>query len=429
MSNHALAALLAHPAIWRGDDCAPEPAALPSGFAALDAALPGRGWPQGALTEILLEREGIGELRLTLPALARVQAQGRDVVWIAPPHRALRARARGGGARSRALLRRALPRRRRTRCGPTSRRCARPNAAPRSRGSARTTSACCAACRWPRAKAARGACCGGVPGSAAAPRRRRCGSASPPRTEGRLAVRVLKRRGAELAQPVMIDVARLPAPVAAGFSRPLAAPRRARAGHALTRGFHVPRPLAITSPRWPYNNAWANHRLLAACGTLSQAEFVATRDELLPLAQGDAQPHRHRRLVLRRRARARACAASAPNHEAVALLRPGRAVRHLRGARGGAARSRPAARRRVHGAHRRRARAAGARHAPRGRRRRNAPRACSRICSSTRSTIAGRRTRCSRARASSRRSSTSSSARTRRICAPRSWPSSARPKR
>ena len=84
--SSALTALLAHPAIWRGDTCAPEPAALSSGFAALDAALPGRGWPQGALTEILLAREGIGEIRLTLPALARVQAQGRDVVWIAPPH-------------------------------------------------------------------------------------------------------------------------------------------------------------------------------------------------------------------------------------------------------------------------------------------------------------------------------------------------------
>jgi hypothetical protein len=86
-SSSALATLLSHPAIWRGDDCAPEPAAVPSGFAALDAALPGRGWPQGALTELLLEREGIGEIRLTLPALAHVQAQQRDVVWIAPPHR------------------------------------------------------------------------------------------------------------------------------------------------------------------------------------------------------------------------------------------------------------------------------------------------------------------------------------------------------
>lgn len=83
----ALATLLSHPAIWRGDDVAPETAVVPSGFAGLDAVLPGRGWPQGALTELLLEREGIGELRVTLPALAQLTAQRRDVVWIAPPHR------------------------------------------------------------------------------------------------------------------------------------------------------------------------------------------------------------------------------------------------------------------------------------------------------------------------------------------------------
>jgi hypothetical protein len=84
--NLALATVLANPAIWRGGDCAPEPAAMPSGFPALDAVLPGGGWPQAALTEVLLAREGIGEIRLTLPALARLQAGNRDVVWIAPPH-------------------------------------------------------------------------------------------------------------------------------------------------------------------------------------------------------------------------------------------------------------------------------------------------------------------------------------------------------
>ena len=35
--NPALAVVLSNPAIWRGGDCAPEPAALPSGFPALDA--------------------------------------------------------------------------------------------------------------------------------------------------------------------------------------------------------------------------------------------------------------------------------------------------------------------------------------------------------------------------------------------------------
>jgi cell division inhibitor SulA len=48
--------------------------------------LPGRGWPDSALTEILLEREGIGELRLTFPALAQLQARGLDIAWIEPPY-------------------------------------------------------------------------------------------------------------------------------------------------------------------------------------------------------------------------------------------------------------------------------------------------------------------------------------------------------
>jgi hypothetical protein len=84
--NPALATVLANPAIWRGSDCAAELAAVSSGFPVLDAVLPGRGWPMAALTEVVLAREGIGEIALTLPALARLQAQGRDVVWIAPPH-------------------------------------------------------------------------------------------------------------------------------------------------------------------------------------------------------------------------------------------------------------------------------------------------------------------------------------------------------
>lgn len=82
----SLAAILQNPAIWRGGDCAPEPQAIATGHASLDAVLPGGGWPASALTEIVLAREGIGELTLTLPALARLQAQGRSIVWIAPPH-------------------------------------------------------------------------------------------------------------------------------------------------------------------------------------------------------------------------------------------------------------------------------------------------------------------------------------------------------
>ena len=204
---------------------------VPSGYAALDAALPGRGWPQGALTELLLEREGIGEIRLTLPALARVQAAGRDVVWIAPPHRPYApALAAAGLDLARLVI--VLRARRRTRCGRSSRRCARPNAAPRSRGCPRTTSARCAGCRSPRAKAARGACCGGGPASAAAPPPRRCAWRSRAQ-DGYLAVRVLKRRGAELPQPVLIDVDR--APVIAVPPRDRRGPARRRASPSRDR--------------------------------------------------------------------------------------------------------------------------------------------------------------------------------------------------
>jgi hypothetical protein len=79
--------LLQHPGIWRGDRLSQtELDTIPTGFAGLDAELPGGGWPRGALTEILLEREGIGELRLLLPTLARMSGQGGWLAWVAPPH-------------------------------------------------------------------------------------------------------------------------------------------------------------------------------------------------------------------------------------------------------------------------------------------------------------------------------------------------------
>jgi cell division inhibitor SulA/protein ImuA len=58
---------------------------LPTGFAELDASLPEGGWPQGALTELLALRAGIGELRLVMPGLARLSRQDRWLAWITPP--------------------------------------------------------------------------------------------------------------------------------------------------------------------------------------------------------------------------------------------------------------------------------------------------------------------------------------------------------
>jgi hypothetical protein len=57
----------------------------PSGFAELDAQLPGGGWPVGAIAELMPELAGIGELRLVTPALVALARAGRYVAWIAPP--------------------------------------------------------------------------------------------------------------------------------------------------------------------------------------------------------------------------------------------------------------------------------------------------------------------------------------------------------
>lgn len=76
-----------HPGIWRGSELARSACpGIASGFAALDAELPGGGWPRGALTEILPQHEGIGELRILGPALAQLAAQGKFIAWIAPPY-------------------------------------------------------------------------------------------------------------------------------------------------------------------------------------------------------------------------------------------------------------------------------------------------------------------------------------------------------
>jgi protein ImuA len=73
-------------AVWRAHQLGRHTArGVPSRFTALDAELPGGGWPVGSLTELLIERHGIGELRLVLPALAQLAQDGREVLWIAPP--------------------------------------------------------------------------------------------------------------------------------------------------------------------------------------------------------------------------------------------------------------------------------------------------------------------------------------------------------
>jgi cell division inhibitor SulA len=82
----AVAELLHNPLVWRGDGKARVEHAVASGFVELDRELPGGGWPQGSLTELLVDHEGIGELRLLLPALGRLARSGAWIALVASPH-------------------------------------------------------------------------------------------------------------------------------------------------------------------------------------------------------------------------------------------------------------------------------------------------------------------------------------------------------
>ncbi|MFT3736218.1 MAG: translesion DNA synthesis-associated protein ImuA [Rhodocyclaceae bacterium] len=79
----SLDSLLQRPDVWRGDRLAATDVAA-SGFAVLDAELPGGGWPLGALTELLADAVGIGELSLLLPAL-QVVAREAPVAVVGLP--------------------------------------------------------------------------------------------------------------------------------------------------------------------------------------------------------------------------------------------------------------------------------------------------------------------------------------------------------
>ena len=87
----ALDSLLDSRRVWRGQPQARPTSRQPTGFAALDAQLPSGGWPESALSELLLPMDGIGELRLLWPTLARLSQAGdaasdEKIVLIAPPY-------------------------------------------------------------------------------------------------------------------------------------------------------------------------------------------------------------------------------------------------------------------------------------------------------------------------------------------------------
>lgn len=73
-------------AVWRGAEMgATVNTVVPSGFAALDAELPGGGWPCGSLIEILQPQPSVAEWRLLATAIEQVVDSGKDVVVVGPP--------------------------------------------------------------------------------------------------------------------------------------------------------------------------------------------------------------------------------------------------------------------------------------------------------------------------------------------------------
>src|SRR3979490_147258 len=206
----SFAALLDRPDIWRGQALSRAGApTVPCGFPGLDAELPGGGWPAGALAEIPPPAEGSGELRLLGPALAGLSRRGLRLVWIAPPHLPYAPALAAGGIELATLV---------------VVRAASPKETLWAAEQALVSNACGAVLAWPQgAKYAelrrlQIAAEGGrapaflfrVPEAA--------GESSPAAlrialgtSDGGLAVRVLKRRGAPLAQPILLPAMPPPA--------------------------------------------------------------------------------------------------------------------------------------------------------------------------------------------------------------------------
>jgi protein ImuA len=75
------------PHVWRVNDLAAEQATVPTGCALLDRVLPGGGWPQGSMVEVLQQRAGQHAWQLLLPALSHAVAQcAGPVVLVGAPY-------------------------------------------------------------------------------------------------------------------------------------------------------------------------------------------------------------------------------------------------------------------------------------------------------------------------------------------------------
>lgn len=87
IATPSLAGLISQNRVWRGQSSViASSCEQPTGWPSLDAMLPARGWPVAALSELLLPADGIGELQLLWPTLARLsQAKDGVIALVAPP--------------------------------------------------------------------------------------------------------------------------------------------------------------------------------------------------------------------------------------------------------------------------------------------------------------------------------------------------------
>lgn len=87
MAASSLSRVSALPGVWRGEAWAQaEQRTVETGHAALDAQLPGGGWPLAAMSEVLLPHHTHQEWNLVAPALAQRLSHGAGrAVLVAPP--------------------------------------------------------------------------------------------------------------------------------------------------------------------------------------------------------------------------------------------------------------------------------------------------------------------------------------------------------
>jgi protein ImuA len=92
--------------VWRGDEMGvADMQVIATGQPALDAELPGGGWPVGAMTELLQARPEAHVWQLLLPALARaVATRGGPVVLVGAPHEPFGPALAAGGLPTEALM-------------------------------------------------------------------------------------------------------------------------------------------------------------------------------------------------------------------------------------------------------------------------------------------------------------------------------------